>query len=123
MTTAAVGLRPKIVVRSLTDVRGSAAASSPPLERGAGADALGRSGAAAGAPVDGALGAEEPDPLAEPEGPETEPLAEPDGVETDPLADPDGLLVCASATATRPRAATASRRMAMLFMLHLPTGN
>jgi len=120
MTTAAVGLRPKIVVRSLTDVRGSAAASSLPLERGAGAEALGRSDA--GAPVDGVLGAEEPDPLAEPEGPETEPLAEPDGVETDPLADPDGLLVCASATATRPRAPTASRRMAMLFMLHLPTG-
>jgi hypothetical protein len=55
-------------------------------------------------------------------GVETVPLADPDGVETEPLADdPEGLLlpVCASAATTRPAVASAMRRMAMVFMLHL----
>jgi hypothetical protein len=61
------------------------------------------------------------EPLPEPDGVDTEPLAEPDGVDTDPLAEPDGLLVWASATAIKPAVASASRRIARVFMLAPPS--
>src|SRR5262245_7382477 len=131
MITAAVGLSPKIVVRSDTTVRGSAEPSSlllAPLSlrvsllRSVVVDELellGAAGLESLAEPDGAL----TDPLAEPEGPETEPLAEPDGVETEPLADPLGLLVvCAMAPPSSPKVTRAmSRRTATLFMRHLPS--
>src|ERR687892_1231045 len=98
MTTAAVGLRPKMVVRSVAAARGKAEPSS--------LLALGSAGAA---------GLEGVEPPAASEGPDTDPPAEPDGV----VAEPGGLWVCASATATRPTAASATRRTAMCFMVHL----
>src|SRR6185436_2059439 len=111
MTTAAVGLRPKMVVRSVTAERGSAEPSS--LRAGVWVSVL-RSML-------------------------TWPLTSPLGVETEPLAPdepgggagvvagawvPAGLLpLCASATVTTPNAASAmSRATAMLFMLHLLRG-
>src|SRR5262250_1023102 len=91
MMTAAVGLSPKIVVRSDDTERGSAELSSlrlwlrePRSVDVAGAGVLGALGETLGAGLAG--------------GEETVPLAEPDGVETEPLADPLGLpLVCAMA--------------------------
>jgi hypothetical protein len=136
MTTAAVGLRPKIVVRSLMAARGRAEPSSVD-DRPRSLRVAGRSGAAvagrsvaAGAPglVDDELLLESPEPevelLLDVPGVDTVPLADPDGVDTEPLADdPDGLLlpVCASAATTRPAVASAMRRMAMVFMLNLLT--
>jgi hypothetical protein len=133
MITAAVGLSPKIVVRSdVTTVRGSAEPSSlllAPLSMRVSLlrsvvvdelELLGAAGLGSLAEPDGAL----TDPLAEPEGPETEPLAEPDGVETEPLADPLGLLVvCAMAPPNSPKVTRAmSRGTATLFMLAPPMG-
>src|SRR5689334_7137168 len=125
MMTAAVGLSPKIVVRSMVIVRGSAESLSPllvvvelsrrvsVLELLLVAAAPGSLGLAADESLD-VLGGAVTVPLAEPDGPETDPLAEPDGVETEPLADPLGLLlVCAMAPPTSPKVTRAmSRRTA-----------
>src|ERR1051325_11261578 len=94
MMTAAVGLRPKIVVRSLVTVRGSAEPSSLLLLLTAELSLL----VSVRVLVDLSLVAAAPESLGlvadedELEGPETDPLADPDGVETEPLADPLGLL-------------------------------
>jgi hypothetical protein len=136
MMTAAVGLSPKIVVRSEVTVRGSAAPSSlleaEPLSlRVSGFEVLERSVVVA---EPGALGAvdlesledgEDTEPLADPDGVETEPLADdPEGVEAEPLAEPLGLvLVWAKAPPTSPNVTVAmSRRTATRFMLHLLAG-
>jgi hypothetical protein len=131
MTTAAVGLSPKIVVRSEVTVRGRAAPSSLFAElsllRVSLRVVLERSEVAADPPgVDGELVPESfgsvTVPLAEPDGEETEPLAE-------PLPEPDGalwvllVLLWAMAPPTRPRVMIAMRRRtATLFMLHLLRG-
>jgi hypothetical protein len=116
MMTAAVGLSPKIVVRSEVTVRGSAEPSSlfaaELLDLVSLRDVV----------VDGSLaGALDFEPLAESGDDETVPLADPDGVDTEPLADPLGLvLVWAMAPPTSPKVTRAmSRRTATLFMLHL----
>src|SRR5882762_7871915 len=117
MMTAAVGLSPKIVVRSDVTVRGSAEPSSLLLVEllVSVRELLERSVLVAAAPGSLGLVADELD------GPDTVPLAEPDGVETEPLADPLGLLlVWAMAPPTSPKVTRAmSRRTATLFMLHL----
>ena len=113
MMTAAVGLSPKMVVRSEVTVRGRAEPSlSPRVSR----LVAGRSGVAAGA-FEELLDA--------PGYVDTLPLADPDGLETEPLPDAAGALglglsVCATAPAARPSVITAmSRRTATLFMMHL----
>ena len=128
MMTAAVGLSPKIVVRSVVTVRGSAEPSSLLLSLFTAELSLLVSvrevllvdlSLVAAAPESLGLVADELDE--ELDGPDTVPLADPDGVETEPLADPLGLLlVCAMAPPTSPKVTRAmSRRTATLFMLHL----
>ncbi|HET7342033.1 MAG TPA: hypothetical protein VFL90_11255 [Methylomirabilota bacterium] len=117
MTTAAVGLSPKMVVRSEVTARGSAEPSSLLLSLFAVVSVL-RVSLRVAAGLSEVAG----DPL----GAVIEPLAEPDGVETAPLADPAGALwlllaaLWAMAPPARPRVMIAmSRRTATLFMLHL----
>src|SRR5512132_2255611 len=97
MMTAAVGLSPKIVVRSVVTVRGSAEPSSLLLSLFTAGLSLLVSvrelllvdfSLVTAAPGPRGLAADELDEL---DGPEMVPLAEPDGVETEPLADPLGL--------------------------------
>lgn len=112
MMTAAVGLSPKIVVRSDVTVRGNAEPSLSLLLDELLLRVL----------LDRSVVAAAPESLGLVAGPEIVPLAEPDGVETEPLADPLGLLLLVWATAppTSPKVTRAmSRRTATLFMLHL----
>ena len=135
MMTAAVGLSPKIVVRSEVTVRGSAEPSSlfaplslrvsvfEVLERSVVADEL--PGALGAVDLESLEDGAETEPLADPDGVDTEPLADdPEGVETEPLAEPLGLvLVWAKAPPTSPNVTVAmSRRTATRFMLHLLAG-
>jgi hypothetical protein len=141
MITAAVGLSPKMVVRSEVTVRGSAEPSSllaGELSLRVSVRVVERSVVVAGLellelleapgdftePLDEVDGVET-EPLADPDGGvETEPLADPDGVDTEPLAEPLGLvLVWAKAPPTSPNVTVAmSRRTATRFMLHLLPG-
>src|ERR671922_304327 len=122
MITAAVGLSPKIVVRSEVTVRGSAEPSSllaaePLLLLVSVLEVLDRSLVTAEPELPGEVDVEPLDEL----GPEIEPPADPEGVETEPLAEPLGLvLVWATAPPTSPKVTRAmSRRTATRFMLHL----
>jgi|SRR6266850_6190193 len=124
MMTAAVGLSPKMVVRSEVTVRGSAEPSSlfaadPLSVRVSVRELLERSFVTAESADP--LGALDVEPLVAPGDWDTVPLADPEGVETEPLADPLGLvLVWAMAPPTSPTVTRAmSRRTATLFMLHL----
>src|SRR5438093_6140099 len=121
MMTAAVGLSPKIVVRSEVTVRGSAEPSF--LVAGELSDLVSLRELLDRSFVTAELGALDFEPLVESGDDETVPLADPEGVDTEPPADPLGLvLVWAMAPPTSPKVTRAmSRRTATLFMLHLLT--